>query len=110
MRRREFVGLVGGAVAWPILAKAQQRTLPAIGWLDSVPLEARRDNLVPFREGLSEAGYVVGQNVAFDYRSAQGQYERLPALAADFVSRRVAVIVANSNNSAVVAKAVTAVT
>jgi putative ABC transport system substrate-binding protein len=84
--------------------------LPAIGWLDSVSLEERRDWLVSFRQGLNQAGLIVGENVAFEYRASQGQYERLPALAAELVSRRVAVIVANSNNAAVVAKAVTAAT
>jgi len=110
MGRREFIGLAaaGIATAWPIGARAQQR--PTIGWLDSVPLEMRRDYLVSFREGLHESGFVVGQNAAFEYRSAQGQYEHLPALAAELVSRRVDVIVAGSNNAAVVAKAVTSVT
>jgi putative ABC transport system substrate-binding protein len=111
MKRREFITLLGGAAAaWPLAARAQQPALPVIGWLDSVSLEERRDWLVRFRQGLQEVGLVVGENVAFEYRSSQGQYERLPALAAELVSRRVAVIVANSNNAAVVAKAVTAAT
>jgi putative ABC transport system substrate-binding protein len=110
MKRRDFITLIGGAAAWPVTARAQRSAMPVIGWLDSVSLEERRDWLVSFRQGLSQAGLIVGENVAFEYRSSQGQYERLPALAAELVSRRVAVIVANSNNAAVVAKAVTAAT
>src|SRR5262245_59626711 len=91
MTRREFITLLGAsAAAWPLAARAQIAGMPVIGWLDSVPLEGRRYALAIFREGLNRAGYVVGQNVALEYRSAQGQYDRLPALSAELAARRVA--------------------
>jgi putative tryptophan/tyrosine transport system substrate-binding protein len=96
MRRRDFITLVGGVAAWPLGARAQQPTMPVIGWLGSVtrplpPLAAA------FDAGLKETGYVPGQTVAIEYRLAEGRYGQLPALAADLVERKVTLIVAASN-------------
>jgi putative ABC transport system substrate-binding protein len=93
MRRREFLTLVGGAVAWPVATFAQQPAMPVIGLLSSVPFETRRTQIVAFHRGLKEAGYVEGQNVAIEYRSAENQLDRLASLAADLVRQRVSVIV-----------------
>jgi putative ABC transport system substrate-binding protein len=95
VKRREFIALAGGAaVGWPIAARTQQKTMPVIGFLSSRTAAAGEYVLGSFRLGLKEAGYVEGQNVTIEFRYAEGQYERLPALAADLVHLRVAVIVA----------------
>jgi ABC-type uncharacterized transport system substrate-binding protein len=109
MQRREFITLLGGvATASPIAALAQQPALPVIGLLSSVPFETRRAQIAAFHRGLKEAGYVEGQNVAIQYRSADNQFDRLPTLAADLVKQGVSVIVTiGGDTTARVAKSAT---
>ena len=96
MRRRDFIACVGAAFAWPFQARAQQATLPIVGFLNSASAAGYAAMADAFKEGLKEAGYADGQNVAIEYRWADNQYERLPALAADLVNRQVSLIFANS--------------
>jgi ABC-type uncharacterized transport system substrate-binding protein len=105
MRRREFITLLGGAVAWPLSTHAQQAGLPVVGLLSGTHRDDRE--LVALGKGLKEAGYIEGRNVAIKYRSAGGEFDRLPALAAELVSDPVAVIVALAPPAAVAAKAAT---
>src|SRR5215831_7783902 len=107
MRRREVITLVGGAAAWPLAARAQQRGMPAVGFLNSASPEAFPDRLRAFHRGLKDTGFVEGENVAIVYRWGENQIDRLPELAADLVRRRVAVIAVNTP-AALAAKAATA--
>jgi putative ABC transport system substrate-binding protein len=106
MRRRQFIRLLGGAVAWPLTARAQQTgELRTIGWLDSA--RSQIEASTAFNQGLAETGYVVGRNVNLEYRSADGDSSRLRALAEEFVRQQVAVIVPSTGTAASAAKAVT---
>ncbi len=103
MKRRDFIGLVGGAAAWPFSALAQQPSMSVIGWLDAATLQGTALQLEAFRRGLSETGFVEGHNVRIEYRWAENRYGLLPAMAADLVSRKVDVIVANNQSAAALA-------
>jgi putative ABC transport system substrate-binding protein len=108
IERRKFLATLGGAVAWPLAARAQQPTMPVIGVLSATSPDNNAERLRTFRAGLAQHGYVEGQNVAIDFRSAEGRLDRLPAMAADFVRRQVTVIaVPGSAAAALAAKAAT---
>ena len=107
MQRREFITLLSSATAWSFSARAQQQPLPVIGFLNSASADGYEPEVDAFRQGLKETGYVEGQNVAIEYRWANGQFDRLAALADDLVRRRVSVIAATSTPANLVAKAST---
>jgi putative tryptophan/tyrosine transport system substrate-binding protein len=104
MRRREFIAGLGIAAAWPLMARAQQRALPVVGWVNGTSAEISPPYVAAFRKGLSETGYVESQNVTAEYHWLEGGYDGLPALMADLVRRRVAVIATSVLAAAFAAK------
>src|SRR5690348_5243685 len=103
MRRRDFVTLVGGAAAWPFASSAQQ-SVPVVGYLSGRSANSESPLRTPFLKALEDAGFIVGQNIAIDYRFSEGRHERLPVLAAELVQRQVAILVATDRPSALAAK------
>jgi len=101
--RREFITVLGGAAAWPAVARAQRPAMPVIGFLRSTSLADATHLVTAFRQGLKEADFVEGQNVGIEFRSAEDRVDRLPALVTDLISRKVAVMVGN-HNAALAAK------
>ena len=107
MRRREFLGALGGAAAWPLAARGQQPAIPVIGFLGATTPKLYAHVVAAFRQGLKEVGYVEGESIAIEYRWAQNELDRLPALAAELVSRRVAIVAPGSTPTAFAAKRAT---
>jgi putative ABC transport system substrate-binding protein len=107
MKRREFIALLGGAVAWPLAARAQQAAMPVVGFLSSLSAPGTSSRMSSFVQGLSEIGFVVGKDAMIDVRMAEGKYDRLPTMAADLVNRHVSLIFALAPPAALAAKAAT---